>query len=190
MNDNIQHLYWKFSELEALDPVAVHIEINMGEDPAVTANRPFTITVRCFGEVWTTYFSGPSGTPTEFLRGCNTGYIVERLHNPRHKTKSSYKVERQYLTRIWDAIKPLMLTQKEAQTQYLAELLGDQEPINYNGPEDAPRFDNIVVVSYLGDDERFGPAPACRFDWHHAEGQPNIEKYWIVPGSSYDTQKD
>lgn len=188
----ISHMFWRFDDLQSqsLDPVSVHIESFVDPDaPDEMSGKPFHVTVHCYGQAWTTYFGSPTGTPTEFLRKCDSHYIADRLADHQWKTKAGEKAERQYLIRIWEAVIPLMMTDSERHAKYLSELVRDQDPFEYNSHDDAPRFDKVVIVSYVGNDELFGPAPAGRFDWHIAEGKPNIDKFWFAPGVP-DAQAD
>lgn len=188
----IHHEHFYFDKLEALDPVSVHLEIYPREDQQnPLLNAPFHIDIRCFGEIWTTFFSGPSGTPTQFIRGCGIDYLINKMHDQRHKTKASHKIEREYLRRIITAVKPLLLDNKERQNDYCQKLIEqhDAETVDYKQPEQAPRFDSVVIVRFVGDTNFYGPATAEQFNWNHAEGIPNIDQFWIVPGTPADVTK-
>jgi hypothetical protein len=189
---NIHHLHFYFDKLKALDAVSVHIEAYPRDDQQnPMLNAPFHIDIRCYGEIWTTFFSGPSGTPTQFLRGCDVDYLVNRMHNLTHKTKASEKVERAYLRRIIEAIKSELMDDQEKQQQYCLDLIDQQklELVDYRKPEQAPRFNQIVIVRFLGESQIYGPAPADRFNWNHGEGHPNIDQFWLVTGAPEDDQK-
>lgn len=194
MNDKkvITDFYWRFDDLQSanLDPVTVFIEAYVDPTaPHDVVNAPFHITLHCYGECWTTFFSSPTGTPTEFLRKCSQEYMVDRLYNNRGKTKAHEKVERKYIARLWAAVLPLVMTNEERHAKYLAELVRELTPVNYTSHDQAPRFDSIVVATYVGNPDLFGAAAASVFDWNIAEGKPNIDKFWIIKDHQNDAEQ-
>lgn len=191
MNIMHGHFYFDSKDLagKALDPVSVHMEIypkNEPDEQPVVDDAPFHFTIRCFGKVWTTFFSSPYGTPTAFIRGCDVDYLVTRMHDSEGKTKSYANQDKKYLRRILEAVKDELLSDQERQIRYVKSLITDVTPVDYREPADAPRFDQIVVVKYLGNEGLFGPGPAELFNWNHTEGNPNIDRYWLVPGKRND----
>lgn len=188
---NHQHFYWdKEIESEGLDPVSVHIESYPAEgqdNPLIGA--PFHLDIRCYGRIWTTFFSSPgAAVPTAAIRGRDVEQLADRLLQSVGMTKSAAALDRKYLVKILKAIKPKILDEDESRALYLQNLMEQDgvQLVDYTAPELAPRFDQVVLVKYMNAPDLHGPAPANFFDWHQIEGQPSIDKFWIMPGERSD----